>query len=325
MYDHDGTTPGQADSSDAPKVARRWVGDPTSPAPTAKDRPDPKPEYESYRSWDKLLLVVGAIVVVVALLVVPGLLNRGGQNPVAAAAEATSNVSGAHFTFTGNATGTESVSMSGRGVMNGETNRLSLIMSATGSTAAGTQGFTLQEVVDEGDLYLNSPELGAAFGGSDRWMLVRSEALGNLLQADASGGGMSASPSQQLDALKDASYEVAEVGPEQVNGLNTTRYRALLDIGKLTDELKDEVSGEYGEVIERSMDQVSSASVDVWIDSDGLIRREASNTSMGSLGTFSMTMDFSHYGSHPDIQVPPSSQVFDVTSLMQNALDELNS
>jgi hypothetical protein len=34
-------------------------------------------------------------------------------------------------------------------------------------------------------------------------------------------------------------------------------------------------------------------------------------------------MDFSHYGIHPEIQVPPSSQVFDVTPLMERALDEL--
>jgi hypothetical protein len=325
VYEQDGTTPGQAESSNAPKVSRRWVGDSTAaPAPPATDGLDPTPGHSFDPAWDKLLLVVGAIVVVVALLVVPGLLNRGGKNPVAAAAEATSNVPGAHFTFTGSATGAAPISMSGKGLMNGETNRLSLAMSVTGSTAAGTQGLTIQEVVDDGDLYLSSPDLGAAFGGSAQWLLVRSEALGNLLQADASGAGMSASPSQQLEALEDASYQVAEVGPEQVNGVSTTHYRALLDVGKLTDELKGEVSGEFGDLIEKSMDQVSSATVDVWIDSDGLVRREVSSSAMGSAGTFTMTMDFTHYGSHPDIQAPPQSEVYDVTPLMQKALDEIS-
>src|SRR5689334_12706080 len=147
-------------------------------------------EYKSDRAWNKVLLIVGAIVVVIALLVVPGLLNHGGQNPVAAAAEATSNVPGVRFTFTGRVQGTKAVSMSGRGLMNGETNRLSLAMSATGSTVAGSQGFGLQEVVDDGDLYLRSPQLSDALGGSERWMLVRSEALGDLLQADANGAGV---------------------------------------------------------------------------------------------------------------------------------------
>jgi hypothetical protein len=287
--------------------------------------PTPEPEYKPDRSWDKLLLVVGAIVVVAALLVVPGILNRGGQNPVAAAAEATSDAGGVRISFTGSSQGPTRMTMSGKGVMNGETNQAMIAMSATGSTVSGAQGFTLQEVVDDGDLYLRSPELGAAFGDSAKWMLMRSKALGDLLQGSASGAGMSTSPTQQLDALKDASYEVTEVGPEQLNGATATHYRALLDVDKLTDEIKDEVSGEFGDLIERSMDQVSSATVDVWIDADGLLRREISSSTMGSLGSFSMTIDFSHYGIRPEIEVPPSSEVFDVTPLMQRALDELES
>ena len=294
---------------------------PVEPEPS----PDPRHEYKPNRSWDKLLLVVGAIVVVAALLVVPGILNRAGKNPVADAAEATSDAGGVRISFTGSSQGPARMTMSGKGVMNGETNRASIAMSATGSTVSGTQGFTLEEVVDDGDLYLRSPELGAAFGDSAKWMLMRSEAVGDLLQGSASGAGMSASPTQQLDALKDASYEVTEVGPERLNGTTTTHYRALLDIEKLTDEIKSEVSGEFGDLIERSMDQVSSSTVDVWIDANGLLRRETSNSTMGSLGSFTMTMDFSHYGIRPEIDVPPSSEVFDVTQLMQRALDELGS
>lgn len=281
-------------------------------------------EYKSDPAWNKVLLIVGAIVVVIALLVVPGLLNRGGQNPVAAAAEATSKVSGVRFTFTGRVQGPAAVSMSGRGLMNGETNRLSLVMSATGSTVAGAQGFGLEEVVDDGDLYLRSPQLGDALGGSERWMLVRSEILGNLLQADANGGGVAASPSQQLDALKDASYQVSEIGPERVNGVATTHYSALLDVNKIADQLKDQVSSDFDDLIDKSMDEISSATVDVWIDDQGLLRRETSNTSSSSVGNFAMTMDFSDYGVRPNIQPPPSPQVFDVTPLMQKALDELS-
>jgi hypothetical protein len=250
---------------------------------------------------------------VAALLVVPGILNRGGQNPVAAAAEATSNAPGVRITFTGRSQGPEQMAFSGRGVMNGETNRAFIQMSTTGSTARGAQSFTLEEVLDGGDLYMHSPELGSAFGGSARWVLMRSEVFGDLLQSDASGAGMSASPTQQLDALKDASYHVAEIGRERVNGVEATHYRALIDIGELTDELKGEVSGEFGDLIEKSIEQVTSVTVDVWIDADGLLRRESSTSAMGSLGNFTMTMDFSHYGIRPDIRVPQESEVYDVT------------
>jgi hypothetical protein len=300
-------------------VERRIVGAPVSPAPASERVSEHRPN----RSWDKLLLVVGALVVVAALLVVPGILNRGGENPVAAAAEATTNASGVRISFTGGSQGPTAMSVRGTGVMNGETNKTLIQMSATGSTAGGVQSFTLQEILDGGDLYMRSPQLGSAFGGSAGWLLMRSEVFGDLLQSDASGGGMSASPTQQLDALKDASYQVTEVGRENLNGRTTTHYRALIDIDKLTGKLKDEVSGEFGDLIEKSMDQLSSSTVDVWIDADGLLRRETSNTAMGTLGSFTMTMDFSHYGIHPNIEVPQGPEVNDVTPLLEKAFDAL--
>jgi hypothetical protein len=315
VYEHDGSTPAQP-----PRVERRIVGAPVSPAPAS----EPAREYKPNRSWDKLLLLVGALAVVAALLVVPGILNRGGKNPVAAAAEATSDASGVRIRFTGGSQGSSAMSLRGTGVMNGDTDRALIQMGVTGSTAGGVESFTLQEILDGGDLYMNSPQLGSAFGGSARWLLMRSEVFGDLLQSDASGAGMSASPTQQLDALKDASYQVTEVGQERLDGATTTHYRALIDVDKLTGELKDEVSGEFGDLIEKSMDQIGSATVDVWIDAAGLLRRETSSTAMGSLGSFTMTMDFSHYGIHPDIQPPPSQQVYDITPVMERALDELS-
>jgi hypothetical protein len=195
----------------------------------------------------------------------------------------------------------------------------------SGTTMVGTQGMTMDEIVDDGDLYLRSPQLSEALGNTGGWLLMRSEVFGDLLQGDAGGAGMSGSPTQQLDALKDASYEVAERGQERVDGVMTTHYSALLDLDKIADQLKSEVSGDFADAIERETKQVSAASVDVWIDGDGLLRREVSSSSMGSMGTFVMTMDFSHYGVRPQIRVPPGSEVTDVTSLMQQALDQAGS
>lgn len=319
MYQHTGTTPGESQGDEASKVERRFVG-----SPLESSAPEPPRDYKSDRAWDKLLLVVGAIVAVVAVLVVPGLLNRGGENPVAEAAEATNSAPGVQFTFSGRGQGPIAMSISGKGAINGETNRVLVEMTATGTTPAGTEGFSLQEVLDGDAIYLNSSLLGAAFGGSKRWLLMRSEALGDLLQGDASGAGMSASPTQQLDALEDASYQVAEVGPERVNGVATTHYRALIDVRKLNEQLRDEVDGEFEQLLEQSADEISSATVDVWIDDQGLLRRETLMSVMGSLGSFTMTIDFGHYGSRPDIQVPPPSQVYDATPMLEKALDGLS-
>jgi hypothetical protein len=308
----------QSPGSNPPKVERRIVGAPVGAAP----EPHPKRAYKPDPAWDKVLLVVGVLAAIAAVLVVPGIVNRGGQNPVAAAAEATSNASGVRINFYGRMDGPVGVALTGKGLLNGETDSASIGMTATGSTSAGVQGFALQEIVSDGDVYISSPQLGQAFGSPARWLLMRSEAFGDLLKGNSAGGPL-ASPTQQLDALQDASSQVTEVGRERVDGVATTHYSAVLDIGKLTDQLKDQVSGNFQDLIEKAMEDVSGGTVDVWIGADGLLRRETSS-STDSAGTFTMTMEFSDYGIHPNIQPPPSSEVYDATPLMQRALDEIS-
>jgi hypothetical protein len=305
------------------RVPRRYVGGASDSAP--KPAPTREPDAAGNRAWDKLLLVLGAIVAVVALLVVPGILNRGGQNPIAAAAEATSNSPGVRISFSAGFQGPVQMNMSGSGLLNGDTNRASIHLGTSGTGTSGVPAFTIDEVVADGDLYIKSPQLGQALGSSGTWMLIKSEALGNLLQGSGgAGAGMAASPTSQLDALKDASDQVTEVGPDQIDGLRTTHYTATIDTGKLADTLKSQVSGDFGDLIEKAVDQVSNQTVDVWIDGQGLVRRETSSASMGGLGNFTMTMDFSDYGIHPNIEVPPQSDVFDATSLLQGALGQLS-
>ena len=128
-------------------MERRFVGTPADPAPHTEPTTDHKPDP----GWNKLLLVVGAIAVVVALLVVPGILNRGGKNPVADAAEATSNSPGVRFTFSGRAQGPAAISMSGKGAMNGETNRVSIERSWTTAISTSTRPSSAQRSVARGD------------------------------------------------------------------------------------------------------------------------------------------------------------------------------
>jgi hypothetical protein len=305
------------------RVPRRWAGAAPDDAPAPP--PKPKRSYRPDPAWDKLLLIVGAAVVVAALLIVPGILNRGGQNPIAAAAEATSNSPGVRITFTAGFQGPVQMNMSGSGLLNGDTHRASIQVSTSGGVASGVPDFTIDEVVDDGDLYIKSPQLGQAFGASGTWMLIKSEAFGNLLQsAGGAGAGLSASPTSQLDALEDASDQVTEVGPEQIEGVETTHYAAVIDMGKLADALKEQVSGAFGDLIDKSLEQISNQTVDVWIDGQGLVRRETSSASMGGLGNFTMTMNLTDYGIRPNIEVPPSSEVFDATPFLERALDQLN-
>jgi hypothetical protein len=317
---HEWNTPGQSEDSGPPaKVPRRVVGGaPSGPPPDETER-----AYEPDRGWDKLLLVLGAAVVVVALLVVPGILNRSGENPIAAAAQATQDAPGVRMSFSATTQGPVPMSMTGAGVMNGETDRASIQVKGSVATTGGQRAFTLDEVEDDFDLYMHSPELmSGELPTTKNWILIRSEAFGDLFKDSSSGvsAGMSMNPTQELDSLQAASDNVTVVGKERIGGTVATHYSAIIDPDKLRDELKSRVSGDLEELVDRSIDELSSETVDVWIDDQGLIRRVSTSATTSSVGTLNTTVDFTGYGIHPDIAVPPESEVFDITPLLDRVL-----
>jgi hypothetical protein len=329
VENHVPSTPAQSPDDSLPKrVPRRKVG----PAPAAKAPPiaqsgswrrrrEGAPKEQPVSSWDKLLILVGVAVVALAVLVVPGIVERGGKNPVAQAAAATGEASGVRMNFTMSMQGTVPMTMTGTGVMNGDTNGAQLEFNAHGPTSGGVSDFNFKEVVDGSDIYMNMGALSGQFGTDKSWILIRAdEFLGDLVQGGGGlGAGASMSPTQQLEALESASDEVVKGGNEQVGGVATTHYRAVIDIDKAIDQIGGD-AGQLGELMKRAMESMGNPTVDVWIDGEGLLRRETSTMTMGPLGTMNMTIDFADYGISPNIEVPPESEVFDMTSMMDGML-----
>ena len=318
MDSHESLTPGQASQPDlSARVPRRYVGPSTATAPAPNAAPKRERTAREARAWDKLLLLVGAAVVVAAILIVPGILNQGGRNPVAQAAETTMQSPGVRMDFTFSFQGPASGTMHGTGVLNGETDRASMHM----SISAGTAGFDMDEVLDGLDVYMHSPVFSGLAGGKN-WLLVRASAFGEIPKASGGlGGGILSGPKQQLEAIESASGNVTTVGQEPVNGVQTTHYAAIVDLQKLMDEVRDRLPSRLADLLDRTTEAGASEKVDVWVDQQGLIRREQSAGSMGSAGSFSSTIDFSDYGSHPQIDVPPDSDVYDITPVVEHVLD----
>lgn len=302
--------PGRSPDSELPaKVPRRFVG----PSTTASSPPKREGKSREARAWDKLLLVVAAVVAVAAVLIVPGILNRGGQNPVAEAAQATMDSPGVRMNFTASMQGPVQMTMQGSGVLNGDTKRASLQLHATG----GGGDFQMDEILDGLDVYMHSSALSSIAGGK-KWLLVRASAFGDLPgYSDSLGGaGMSFGPKQQLDALESVSDSVSVVGHEPINGVSTTHYSASIDVEKLTDQLPDKLR----ELLGNAFAGQPAMPVDAWIDDQGLLRRETSTIAMGPLGSMATTIDFSDYGIQPQIDVPSESDAYDVTSLLEQQL-----
>jgi hypothetical protein len=301
------------------RVPRRKVG----PALPPSSRPiSQNGSWRGTRGWDKLLILVGVVAVIAAVLVVPGIVQPGGKNPVAAAAEATADSSGFRMSMTMSAQGSEPFSMSGTGVMNGEAKQAEFEFNARGGTSTGVRNLTIKEVVDDLDVYMNMGNVTASLGSTKPWILIRADAFAGMLGGDSGGliAGMNASPQQQLESLESASESVTEVGHEQVGGVATTHYTAVIDMEKALDEVRDR-AGKLGDLLANSMQDVGNPTVDVWIDGQGLLRRETSVMSLPQLGAVSMTMDFTDYGIHPKIDVPPESEVYDMTPMFEQMLD----
>ncbi len=319
MDSHDWETPGRSGTPDpTAKVPRRWAG----PAPSSSPAPDPEPkrEYKKDPAWDKLLLLVGAAVVVLAILIVPGILNQGGQNPIAAAAEATRNSPGFRMNMQMSVQGPVPMTMTGTGVMNGATERALMEFKAN-APAAGAD-FSMTEVVDNLDLYMRAPVITQELGGK-QWLLIKAESfLGDLVQGSSGGvgAGMSASPAQQLEQLESDSDSVTVVGREQIGGAATTHYTAVVDLQHALDDLRNS-SSELADLVEKTLDNTSGTeTVNVWVDGQGLLRRMQSSLDMGAMGAWTMTADFSDYGIHPKIDVPAESEVYDATPMLEEIL-----
>jgi hypothetical protein len=158
-------------------------------------------------------------------------------------------------------------------------------------------------------VYLQSPLL-ALGGGRDGWVSMSPDEL----STSSPGAGLgSYDPSKLLESLRGVAGEPEVVGTEEIDGVQTTHYRATMD---LADAVAKAPESERAR-LQAQLDQLDGAEVpvDVWIDGDGLPRRMRMDmgglaSSMGSTdGGAVMTMDFYDYGVPVDIQVPSPDDV----------------
>lgn len=173
------------------------------------------------------------------------------------------------------------------------------------------------------DVYLRSALFQQLLGAdaADRWVkfdMAKVSAQRGLDLSQLQQPGTN-DPAQQLALLEGVSEGgVREVGHEKIGGVDTTRYRARVDLeraarraGGITDE----------DAFRRFVDQMGTKTVvvNVWIDGDDHVRRIAVPMPLpkdAGDGTASMTMEYDHFGEPVDVAVPPAAQVVDLQGLL---------
>ena len=129
-------------------------------------------------------------------------------------------------------------------------------------------------------------------------------------------------PREMLDYLRAVSGGIETVGTEDLRGVETTHYYAIVDLlryEKLAPPAeREKLRSLVGEVVEQS--GIGKIPVDVWVDELGLVRKLAmafSATQPGTTeqATASMSFELYDYGTEVEIELPPAAQVVEASTL----------
>jgi hypothetical protein len=216
----------------------------------------------------------------------------------------------------------DAVTMTGQGVMD-----FSGAASSMTVEMFGMGGFEMRQIEDT--VYVKLPEdLVAQMPGAKPWMEADVEAMyGRQYGAspDQMREGAAQDPTRQLEYLRGVSDSVEKVGVEEVRGVQTTRYEAVVDLAR-------EVAGQDAEAREAHDEMVEKLGatklpVEVWIDDENRVRRYAMDATVtvpedapevpegGEMQT-SIVAEYYDFGTPVDVQAPPPDQTAEGSKLL---------
>jgi len=241
-------------------------------------------------------------------------------DPVASAATKTQQSGTYAFDFTAamHVLG-KPLSFSGSGQVDAANSALDMTMDfgslLPASLTQGT-GTTAEVRLVDKVAYVNLPFLASKLPSGKSWLKVDLSALagtaglGSVDQAD---------PQQYLQQLL-ASKNTQKVGTDTIGGEQMTHYRTTIDPSARLGDLPANVRAQA----RKALKQLGTKGIpaDVWVDSNGLLRRESVSLAFGKAlqgATMTMTMNLHDFGTAVTVSAPPADEVFDATSLLPAA------
>jgi hypothetical protein len=188
----------------------------------------------------------------------------------------------------------------------------------------GSSTLQIQEIIKGLTVYIKLPPAltrSAALDGKS-WMKIdlarAAQGLGIPGLSSLASNPASSNPSQFLHYLRAAGSHVTQLGTQTIDGHATTGYRAQIQLDRAADTLPSADRAQARQAIAaiEQMTHLRVLPVTVWIDGQHLVRRielSFNETVSGQPLTAAMRIDIPEYGPQPPPQLPPASQVFDVT------------
>lgn len=283
----------------------------------------------------------GALLAAAAIAVAAVLLFGGGKDTVplstvAEAAEKTNGAGGFKVEVEGGieAQGRQAP-IKAHGEMDAKGQRGHLIFDSAGVPGLPAEGGgpQIEQIIDGSVIYLKMPALTRGLGGDKKWIKLDyaklSEQLGIDLSSLQQGNN---DPRQLLAQLKAVSGEVEELGGEKVRGVDTTHYRAKVDLRKTPDALPQAQREAARSSVERLIDITGSSTypIDLWVDGDQLVRRMRIQysfdvPSQDEKASFDMTMEMFEFGTQVDVRPPPAGEVADFRELAKKLTEQQQS
>ena len=252
-------------------------------------------------------------------------------DPVAQAADTTASLPGMQLSITETVQtpqSPQSITLTGHGYVNEKQHDGVLVFDFSqipGISSLGSASKNLTVEYTYPALYFNAPFLSSSLGGKS-WLEVNLNSVlassGVDLSSLQSEGGLD--PSQYLNFLRASSGGLQTVGSETIDGVPTTHYRAVIQLGDVAKSVPSSQRAAVQSsiaVLEKET-KLTTFPVDVWIDSDHRVRQISftiSPTTSAGSSTVSSTIDFTSFGPTPAVVPPPASEVYDASKLLAAA------
>lgn len=226
-------------------------------------------------------------------------------DPLADAATNTRNASSVRFQMVMEVQAAgEHLTLGGPGEVSDHGHRLRMQMTMPrrqlGLTGEGTARF---EIVSAGNSFYFRGGPFSNLPGGKEWVRVQdSSPLADVGQND---------PATMLEYLA-ATSEVTEKGDEQIRGAHTKHYGARIQVDKIADRASPDMRPRVEKLVEAIRDSgIDEIPLDVWVDDQGFVRREAMNWHPEG-GSINMKVDFFDFGEPVHILIPPRAETMTV-------------
>jgi hypothetical protein len=191
-------------------------------------------------------------------------------------------------------------------------------------------GGQIEMIIGKGSVvYVRAPMLASYIPAKTPWIKIDPASLPQ--QPGGVGAATAAiNPAAILAAIKDA-ISVDEVGPDPVDGADATHYRATIDLVKLLPSIAELSPDKPTDAdMQEAKDQLAKLGmetlpIELWVDGDGYLKQIQLKLDLSTIApdhpgsSFSITLTLSDFGEDILIDVPPASQVTDLTDLLGSA------